>query len=251
MNLSDNINTYKIKHKIIDSEVDINENLKVSKTLSFFQDIANMHSYILGCSRDIIMKKYNLFWAAMRVRFEVIKWPKNNDEIIIETFPRKPGVRYDREFFIRNLNGDALIIASSVWLLVDYKKRELVVKDVVDVDGEVKFRDDYAINYKLKNIKTPLNINLIDKREIKFTDIDMNKHLNNAIYSDIILDTIPFSFITTKEIVSFEINYLNETKFGDTILIYSDFDADSKNDEFYFEGVVENDKKFKALIKFK
>lgn len=250
MNLSTNINTFKIKHKIIDSEVDINENLKISKILSFFQDIANMHSRILGCSRETIMEKFNLFWAAMRLRFETISWPKNNDEVYIETFPRKPGVRYDREFFIKDLKDNVLIKASSVWLLVDNAKRELIVKDVVDVDEELNFRTDYALNYKLKNIKTPEKLTRIYKREIKFSDIDMNKHVNNAIYSDIILDAIPFSFVVDKKILSFEINYLSEIKHGDFIDVYSDFEVDSINDEFYFEGIVKDDKKFKASIKF-
>jgi len=54
---------------------------------------------------------------------------------------------------------------------------------------------------------------------VKYSDLDLNKHVNNMKYLQWVLDTYPIDHSTNKNIKSLEINYLSESFPGDNIRI--------------------------------
>ncbi len=59
-------------------------------------------------------------------------------------------------------------------------------------------------------------------RKVRISDLDINGHMYNAVYSDIAIDYISKQHYE-KNVENFRINYIQEAKFEDTISIYGEF----------------------------
>jgi medium-chain acyl-[acyl-carrier-protein] hydrolase len=56
---------------------------------------------------------------------------------------------------------------------------------------------------------------------ITYSDIDVNRHVNNSRYVGMLLDSYPLSFHFMHTLSALEINFLGETVNGDTLLLAS------------------------------
>ena len=86
----------------------------------------------------------------------------------------------------------------------------------------------------------------MEQRTVRYSDIDLNGHLNNTKYIEYILDMKNSSFYKKKEIVSILINYEKELMDGDVVSLYSN----EENPE-YIIGKVEDKNIFEVLITYK
>ncbi|MDR2457176.1 MAG: hypothetical protein LBD41_01650 [Clostridiales Family XIII bacterium] len=215
-----NLSIYAFDYRITDSDVDVFGELKFSKMFSFFQDAASLHTVELGCDRRIILKKFNVVWILMRLKVEVLKFPRLFEKIKIETWPIKPKLRYERDFLIRDESGEILVKANSSWIVMDIDTKEISKQNIIS-NKSFEYRSDRAIDGKLRNLKMPKNVNdKIAERAIYISNIDINRHVNNSIYPDMVFDALGLSFQSKNEVKSIEINYINEIKLEDKLIIY-------------------------------
>jgi acyl-ACP thioesterase len=56
---------------------------------------------------------------------------------------------------------------------------------------------------------------------VRYSDLDLYDHVNNAKYMQWILDSYPEELLRRNEIVLFEINFLAEAKMGDEVAIHT------------------------------
>ena len=54
-------------------------------------------------------------------------------------------------------------------------------------------------------------------RQVKYSDLDSNSHVNNAVYADIVCDTLPLDWLVEREIKKFGIMYQKEALAGQVI----------------------------------
>ena len=64
-------------------------------------------------------------------------------------------------------------------------------------------------------------------RQIMYSDIDGNGHVNNARYGAFVIDSLPGEF-QNKEFTDFRINYSKEATKDSVLNIYGNFDEESK-----------------------
>ncbi len=57
---------------------------------------------------------------------------------------------------------------------------------------------------------------VLGTREIRYSDLDYNGHLSNALYVDFLTDFVP----DCPKITEFQINYVNECRLGDQIVLH-------------------------------
>ena len=55
--------------------------------------------------------------------------------------------------------------------------------------------------------------------QIRYTDLDVNEHVNNVKYLDCILAGFTFDFLKAHTLREVEINYLSEAKYDDSIAV--------------------------------
>lgn len=84
-----------------------------------------------------------------------------------------------------------------------------------------------------------------NERAIRFTDIDYNGHLNNAIYADIAMDYAPLA-LSSAPLRRYDINFLGEAKLGDSL----DISTHTNGSDFYIGASHERGKCFTARLMF-
>ena len=104
---------------------------------------------------------------------------------------------------------------------------------------------EYITGYK---IKKPQGTGALSFRQVRYTDLDYNLHVNNAVYADIVCDAVPSQVMLSQEIAQFGILYQKEAKLNQEIRL--EVIPQQENKEYYIGGQADGGKCFEAQIKF-
>jgi len=85
-----------------------------------------------------------------------------------------------------------------------------------------------AIEQKPEKIKVDIDLMENEQRKVFYSDIDVNRHVNNATYVRWILDS--WFSDNNEAIAEFEINFLSELKLNDEFAVFA---GKQKDDYFY------------------
>ena len=85
----------------------------------------------------------------------------------------------------------------------------------------------------------------VDKRVVRYSDIDLNGHLNNTKYVEFIVDTHEPEFYRHHKIASIEINYDHEIRGSQEVVLYS-----NKNNPEVITGKVNGNTHFTSLLTY-
>lgn len=213
---------FKKEYEIRFYEIDHKHRLKASVLINFLQDIAAFHAEKLGFGYSYITP-LNLAWVLLRYKMKIFKWPQNMDKIIIKTWPCEfKKLSCPREFEIFAPNGEKLAVISSCWVLIDMTTRKPVIASKVLKDFahlEKQLLD--GCNTKVADLE---KIDLKKEFEIRYDDIDINQHANNADYITWALEPLGFNFRSEHDIEELQIQYKKEAMFNDKITSKVDFD---------------------------
>ncbi len=210
-------NTYSENINIKYSEMDYNLVLKPSALLNFLQDMASANAEQLDFGYSAIVKK-NLAWFLLKYRLEFSEYPQNLYNLTLTTEPRG----YNRLFAYRDFglyDGEKQLgKVSSIWSLVDLDNKKLAnIQTALDSPAMKPYekREDDLIFDKIPAIENP---NIEKKFEIRFDDLDVNRHVNNCNYIIWAFEPLSFDFRSTKRLKTLDIAYKKEVKYGDEIL---------------------------------
>lgn len=191
--------------------------IKPSAVLELFQDAAGQHAEEINVGYDAMTKR-SYMWVLLKVKLKFISNPKTYQKVIIKTWPLKPNrVIYRREYSMENENGECLIAGSSEWVVMHNEKRRLVAdpKLYPFTEGfltETIFEEklDRVCDFEEKG--TPRIVNA------GFSEIDVNKHVNNTKYANYVLDAV---VPDEKDVLAvFQIDYRKEVLEGTQLRIY-------------------------------
>ena len=111
--------------------------VKPSVMLYFAQEAATGHCDLLSLDWDTLAKK-RLFWAVIRHRLVVSRYPVAGETITVETWPM-PTTRsaFPRATAAYDQNGNELFRCISLWILMDTETRAMVLpgKSGIEVNG--------------------------------------------------------------------------------------------------------------------
>lgn len=230
---------YTTKITLFNSYFDCNNKLKPTAIFNIFQDVASIHGELLGVGYEEMLKK-QLFWVLSRVKYTIIKQPRINDEVIVETWPNEKGrIDFDRDFSITNKNGELLVMGTSKWCVISVNTRSLERTDNVNYPGTCHTQK----MFNEKFIKTAsAEISGMPKltHTVQFSEIDHNMHANNTNYATYVTNALNNTYFN-----HLQINFISECKLGDQLLIYV---QESENGTLV-SGYVNEVLKFSALAK--
>ncbi|MCI5840038.1 MAG: thioesterase [Peptoniphilaceae bacterium] len=212
------------KFKINYYDCDKNGYLSLRSLVALSIEASSRQSSLL--EKNINESKNN-FWIVYSHNISINKLPKMNDEITITTYCSGMNRFYaDREMIIEN-DGDVLAKILSEFLLISkIKKRPIKIpEEYKKVYGKEKSLFDKKINEK----EFEKNYNKNSKLILRKSDIDINGHISNAQYFDIVRENMKRK---QEEIKQAQIIYKNQILYDDEVYInYND------DDNFYFEIV--------------
>ena len=162
--------------------------------------------------------KNGLIWVVVKTRYEIINEPPLFSKVKVKTWPLPPSrISFQREYLIEDENGRPLIKGSSDWVVVDSVSRKLA--GAKDIYPEMEFCTDKVFDVKPSRIP---DFDATDNTYIivpRFSQLDMNNHVNNTKYLNYALDSTNIS--ANDEISSVQIEFKHEVTANTELKVYS------------------------------
>jgi len=219
------------KIKIRAFDVDSRNRLKVSTIFDYFQDAAAMHADHLKVGYDDLIPS-GLFWVLSWVRFEFSEFAKFKDEVKLKTWGKKQVKLYSlRDFILFSDSEEVLCKGTTAWLLLDAKS--LRPKILTQLFPDVMLLEEENALFDLPHKFSPIpETEILFTKQIRYSDIDLNKHSNNAKYVELILDCYDQRFHNEHQMKALTISFLAESKYGDTLEISKGIKTQNGNTDF-------------------
>lgn len=199
------------------------DRIKPSQILALLQDAAGDHCALLGADWDTLAGR-NLFWAVIRHRVEVTRLPRSGEEVTVETWPM-PTTRtaYPRATVVYDGEGRELLRGISLWVLMDRGTRAMILpgKSGVHVEGHLR-GSELAVPGSL----LPRSFSNTESRTVRYTELDVNGHMNNCRYLDWAEDLLPSRFHQDHAPKEFTVCYLSEARETETVELSWELDGD-------------------------
>jgi acyl-ACP thioesterase len=207
---------WETKTKIRAFDVDANDRLKVNTILDYFQDAASNDAERrhFGYSDFVPM---GLTWVLSWAKFEFINYPKFSDEIKIQTWGKKQFKLYSmRDYYLFNSRDEVICKGTSAWLLLDSKSLRPKILPQLCPDIKMLESKDALADLPQKIIPTT-ETKIIYTTQIRYSDIDLNQHANNASFIRLMLDCFDENFHKAHTIKSLTTSFNAESKSGNEI----------------------------------
>lgn len=161
------------------------------------------------------LNKDNCSWVLTRLVVELYRSPKVGESIDIRTWVSDTSrALSNRNFIITDQNGDTIGEALSQWCMIDLERRSLVSLKGLGIESQ---GSPLAIDRSRKiDISST---NEVSTHIAKYSDIDINRHVNTLRYIDMILDELPLSLIERESPLRFDIAFLSESLYGQKLSI--------------------------------
>lgn len=170
-------------------------------------------------------------WVLSRLAIEWEDWPRTREEFSIQTWVEKVYRLFaDRNFAILNKEGKPIGYARSVWAMISMENRNPV--DLLTLHGESLAN---SVCGKECPIAKPGRIKMSQQTPVseyvaKYSDLDINGHVNSIKYIEHILDLFSMNTFKEKTLKRFEIAYVAESYYGDTLSFYLEEKSENEFD---------------------
>ena len=206
---------YRDTFLISDVQCDRYGRLRPSAICWFVQEIAGRHCVLLGTDWDTLAKQ-NMFWAILRHSVHIRRMPMKGETITVETWPMPTTrVAFPRNVVAFDQDGNELFRSISIWVLMDTVTRAMILpgKSGVNVPGLLQ-----GSELEMPASIPPAGLMGGQSRQVRFTDLDINGHMNNCRYLDWAWDLLPSHFHKDRTLQAFTLGYLSEAREGDSLL---------------------------------
>lgn len=170
-------------------------------------------------------------WVLSRLAIELEDMPRQYEPFNIETWVENVYRLFtDRNFAILNKEGKPIGYARSVWAMISMETRKPA--DLLTLHGGSI--TDYVCDKECP-IEKPGRIKVttdmpVEVYQTRYSDIDINGHVNSIKYIEHILDLFPMDTFKEKSIRRFEMAYVAESYYGDTLSFYREEVAENEYD---------------------
>lgn len=183
--------------------------------LRFAMNAAGKHSSLLSYNWETMREK-GMFWAVIRHKIVISRYPDAGETVTVETWPM-PATRtaYPRAVAAYDAQGKELFRLVSLWVLVDFNLRKMVLpgKSGIKVEGILRGNE-----LELPSTVLPQELENSIHRTVAESDLDRNGHMNNVRYLVWALDVLPPD-IRTRKPKEAVICYLSECHLGEEITL--------------------------------
>ena len=209
---------------------DVEKNLKVknSSLLTFFENIAGMHSSMVGDGLLETLTKTHATWLLVSWDVKVISRPEYGESVTVKTWVKSfKRIYSDREFEVYSQSGELKAVAASRWVHIDTEKNAPARVD--DTLAQVYTTEDVTNFPELfsSSLKEPEGYSFSYTHTVGEDWIDMNYHMNNTRYLTLAEKALKENNITTSPFDKFSVLYKKEIKENEKVVCLISENEDS------------------------
>ncbi len=236
--MQDNL-IYEKKVLIRSEQVDMTRRLRMSDLFRLLEEASIAHTEQLGCTKDKTLDR-GLLWIITRQLVEIGEMPAYDEEIIVRSWQGDMQHVFFPRFYEIEREGKVIIRGQALWMLIEEESRMMVMPE--DYDIFIPGKPD-ADDMMLPAVVVPKSAGeAVEGTPLvtRFSQIDINGHMNNTRYFDMIDDMLNAGTLTAttgsqqpadvpKRVLA---NYLSELRLGTAFVLNQYKDAGT----LYFEG---------------
>ena len=221
---------FREKTTIQSADVDMRGVLRPTALLAKLEDVGGHQMIAFPPSNDDLRER-GLAFITSRMVIQIRKELRENMEVDMETWATDSrGLSFNRCYRMLH-DGEVAADVYSSWALLNFEEHTLVrVHDFGEVGGE---------QYPPLTLDIPLRVRMpaaeeyteVAKRKIYYSDVDLNGHLNNTKYLNMLCDFVPG--IENKSLRGINISYVTEAPLGEELTVLCKADGDT----YYFKTV--------------
>lgn len=245
---------YTEKYKVNSLDVDTNNNMRPSLVLRYMQETADHQM------RDRKPTYIDLFsegksFIITRISIEIYDQINMYDEIEVSTWRcKEKAATYIRCYMIER-NGKLMAKAYSAWTIANRNTGKLCKTSEVDISS---YEIDEPVRLSIPTrfrLPPQFDYKKVGEKTVKYSDVDMNMHMNNTNYPNMICDFIPE--IAESIITSINLRFMSEGPIDQTIEVFmAKGDRPLEEDReaeitYYFKSKVNNKTNIEAEIGIK
>jgi acyl-ACP thioesterase len=168
-------------YKVKSYEVDVNARLTTFAVCNYFQEVAWEHAQSMNFGFEFL-RSINKFWVLSRLQIKCYTYPRWTDEIKVITWPKGiDGMFALRDYLVLSASGEKHMAATTAWLILDSEKHR---PQRINSSEHPLYTCDQTDAYIHAPAKL-ISLNHHDHTmylEVKYSDLDVNKHVNNVKY---------------------------------------------------------------------
>lgn len=201
-------------HQIPYYECDTMCYLKIPTMIKMLIKISEDQSESLGVSDEFVLS-LGLGWIILQHDISITRLPKAGETVKLTTEAESYNKYFCyRNFWIHDEAGNECIKMATTFALMDLEERKMgsVPEEVI-----APFESE-----KIKRIKRGEKIQPLESVDgqknfaVRFYDIDGNKHVNNSVYLDWMIDVLDYEFLTAYVPTSISIKFNKEIRYGES-----------------------------------
>ena len=205
---------YEKKLRLRSEHVNSARRLRTSSLLRLLQEASIAHTTELGMGRDKTLDR-GLLWIISHQSLEIRRMPVYDEDIIVRSWPGPMlHMFFPRYYEVCSSDGEVLITGSALWLLMSEETRKAVFPAAwsVEIPGAAcaprtdlpaPLRAPAGAEFTLSGVFTP-----------RFSQTDINGHMNNTFYYDLAEDLLPGEFLLQSFPSVIRAEYLEEIRPG-------------------------------------
>ena len=201
-------------------KVDFTLHATIEAICSDILNVAGADAKKNGISADVLMQQ-NRSWVLSRLSVELDRLPEQYEEYSVATWVNPHTSRFisTRNFELSDVNGKIFGRALSQWCVIDFVRRMPVVLE--EVEG--LFDPDYYCD-EPSPCEAPRKVRGVEpavtrKHEVRYSDIDFNRHVNTMRYIRMMLNTLPIEYLTEPRPLRLDIHFAKECYLGEVLTI--------------------------------
>jgi medium-chain acyl-[acyl-carrier-protein] hydrolase len=159
-------------------------------------------------------------WMLTRLLVRMDKPPRYGDTITVSTWPTGLDKLFAlRDFTVTDARGETLAAGTSSWCVIDLAARRIVRPEArLNAYSSNPRALDRTLG-KIEPIRRPTPY--IKNLDVRYRDIDVNRHVNNVSFIEWMCEAVPFDLQSASFCRELEVNFLKEAFYGDTILSFA------------------------------
>ena len=211
-------------------EITEKEEVKFTAIVDYLQQIAYEHAYNLELSFQQTFKE-NLTWFLLRYYIEIYCYPKLNDLLTVRSWvTHSESEKYSRrDFRILDESGKVLCNATTSWILFNFIKKRPV--SFLKRFSYVPIRDEKSVAYDFPKLELPEKIDEKVELTVRRSDLDLNRHVNNRVYIEWAIESMPKKYIEKYQINKLEISFKGQAFHQDKILVETEIKKLDKKED--------------------
>lgn len=163
------------------------------------------------------LKPENRSWVLSRMAIEIDRRPAEYTPYNITTWVSDYGRAMSTRNFVLDCEGEIFGRATTQWSMIDFNTRRAVDLRYIAEHNDAVWNEEPPIERAGKLAAVEAEGTMTHR--VAYSDIDFNRHTNSLRYFDLMLDCLPIELHETDRPVRVDINFLNETRYGQELTV--------------------------------